>query len=194
MQSAAAGGHRDARRGRRPLHNDEELPEQPARLRAAGRVRRRGDQAPAALRADTGRAPPGRPPDGTGARGGPSRNIPSSTSTRTSRRGGRPRPTTSSGRGPPGVGPRRGTRRTSTRRSERATARRPTASRRSGPTASRRAMASDLGALRRRLVLRRRRNDGNIILLGPAESRGPDRPRPLPQGTKWPIMTRPTLY
>ena len=56
--ASTAGGHRSARRRRggaalAALTNDEELPEQPARPRAAGRVRRRGDQAPAALRFKT---------------------------------------------------------------------------------------------------------------------------------------------
>ena len=66
-------------------------------------------------------------------------------------------------------------------------------SRRNGPTASRRGMASDLVLLRRRHVLRRRRNDGNTIPRVCRRKPGrPDRRRPLPQDIKWPIMTRPT--
>ena len=59
--ASTASGHRAARRRRggaalAARTNDEELPEQPARPRAAGRVRRRGDQAPAALRFKTSAA------------------------------------------------------------------------------------------------------------------------------------------
>ena len=51
-EPTGSGGARRRRGGAAPAArtHDEELPEQPARPRATGRVRRRGDQAPATLR------------------------------------------------------------------------------------------------------------------------------------------------